>query len=196
LVAAFVRGIGLTLRIRLRDDAGYFIGECDCRRIFVFWHNRMFAMPLVYERWFQSRCAAVVLTSASGDGSLLAGVMAQFKIGAVRGSSSRRGAAALLELNDCLNNGRHIVVTPDGPRGPCYRLGPGAIFLAQKSGVPIVPVFVEYSRCVRLKSWDRFIIPLPFSRVDVTLAPLFHTREMDMESARTQLESLMQPKQP
>ena len=62
-----------------------------------------------------------------------------------------------------------MVITPDGPRGPAYELGPGIIFLAQKSGAPVVPVNLEYSRCWRLGSWDRFIVPRPFAKVRVLI---------------------------
>ena len=79
------------------------------------------------------------------------------------------GAAALLELSNVLSSGRDVLITPDGPRGPAYQLGPGIIFLAQKTGAPVVPVNMEYSSCWRVKSWDRFIIPRPFSKVRVII---------------------------
>ena len=67
----------------------------------------------------------------------------------------------------CSPPGRDVVITPDGPRGPAYELGPGIIFLAQKTGAPVMPMNMEYSSCWRVKSWDRFIIPRPFSKVRV-----------------------------
>jgi len=68
-----------------------------------------------------------------------------------------------------LASGRDVVITPDGPRGPAYELGPGIIFLAQKSGAAVVPMSLEYSRCWRLESWDRFIVPRPFAKVRVLI---------------------------
>ena len=92
----------------------------------------------------------------------------------IRGSSSRLGASAILQLTQELASGRDIVITPDGPRGPAYELGPGIVFLAQKSGASVLPMNLEYSRCWRLGSWDRFIIPQPFSKVRVLISqPLF-----------------------
>src|SRR5881398_1383411 len=85
------------------------------------------------------------------------------------GSSSRLGASAILQLTDVLASGRDVVITPDGPRGPAYELGPGIIYLAQKSGAAVLPVNMEYSSYWRLGSWDRFIVPRPFSRVRVLI---------------------------
>jgi lysophospholipid acyltransferase (LPLAT)-like uncharacterized protein len=70
-----------------------------------------------------------------------------------------------------LASGRDVVITPDGPRGPAYELGPGIIFLAQKSGAAVLPMNLEYSSCWRLRSWDRFIVPRPFAKVRVVIDP-------------------------
>jgi Kdo2-lipid IVA 3' secondary acyltransferase len=115
-----------------------------------------------------------VLTSASRDGEILAQLVGQFGMAAVRGSSSRRGSRAFLELVDQVKNGNHIAITPDGPRGPRYSLGPGAVSLAQLTATPIVPMHAKFSRCFRMKSWDGFIIPLPFSKLSVTVDDPIH----------------------
>jgi lysophospholipid acyltransferase (LPLAT)-like uncharacterized protein len=90
-----------------------------------------------------------------------------------------------------------VIITPDGPRGPCYKLGQGLVFLAQKNALPVVPVHVEYSRCIRLKSWDRFMIPLPFSRVEFTFGAVEHIRPTttneEFEAERLRLEKILQP---
>ncbi len=194
-----IRAVSYTLRMRIADDAGYFTNAHQGEYIFTFWHNRMFALCLPFERFYGKRKGASVLTSPSRDGDLLAAFMGQFGMGAIRGSSSRRGAAAVRELNDLLAAGCDVIITPDGPRGPPYRLGPGIIFLARKSGRPIMPIRVEYARCVRLKSWDRFMIPLPFSRVEITLEKLFWVKpagsDEESEAQRAELEKLMQPHQ-
>jgi hypothetical protein len=90
-------------------------------------------------------------------------------MGAVRGSSSRRGSRALRELVAQVESGRDIAITPDGPRGPRYSLGSGAISLAQLTATSIVPMHAKFSRCFRMKSWDGFIVPLPFSKVRITV---------------------------
>ena len=97
------------------------------------------------------------MISASRDGDLLAALIERFGYGTVRGSSSRKGASALLRLVEVFAEGTHIVITPDGPRGPVYQLDQGVIFLAQKCDAAVVPTNMEYSSCWRFKSWDRFI---------------------------------------
>src|SRR5207237_6082460 len=104
------------------------------------------------------------LISASRDGAWLAKLVRRFGFSVVRGSSSRKGAAAMLQLAEVIASGHDVVITPDGPRGPAYRPGGGIILLAQKPGAHIVPLNLEYSRCWRLRSWDRFILPRPFPR--------------------------------
>lgn len=112
-----------------------------------------------------------MLTSASREGSLLAMVLRHFGIGAIRGSTSRRASTALRELSEQINAGNDVFITPDGPRGPRYRLQPGALFLAQKTNCPLLLTRIDYSRCVRFKTWDGFAIPLPFARVSIVVEP-------------------------
>jgi lysophospholipid acyltransferase (LPLAT)-like uncharacterized protein len=90
-----------------------------------------------------------------------------FRVQPVRGSSSRRGAQALVELISWAERGYDLAVTPDGPRGPCYAVQDGVLALAQLTGRPIIPFGYRLSWRIRLKSWDRFQIPLPFSRCDI-----------------------------
>ncbi|MDQ6656122.1 MAG: hypothetical protein M3Y80_09950, partial [Verrucomicrobiota bacterium] len=96
---------------------------------------------------------------------------------------------------DVIAHGSDAVITPDGPRGPAYQLGPGLVFLAQKSGAAVVPINIEYSGCWRLKSWDRFILPHPFSHVRVVLGsphPVPPTESDEaFESERLRLQSAM-----
>ena len=194
LIAWIIRIIGLTVRIKFHDKAGYYSGAHKGRYIVAFWHNRMLVMPLIFKRYYR-RKGAYVLTSASREGSLVDRVVGSFGMRSVRGSSSRRGVTAMLTLVNRLEEGFDVFVTPDGPRGPCYRLGPGIVFLSQKTGEPVMPIRVDYARFMELKSWDRFRIPLPFSRVDVTLEPLFFAQATESEEAfeaeRRRLESAM-----
>jgi len=134
------------------------------------WHNRLLLISFVLKKFFPQRPGAGLI-SASRDGDLIADATQRFGFDVVRGSSSRMGATALRELSEVLASGRDVLITPDGPRGPAYELGPGIIFLAQKTRAPVVPVNMEYSSCWRVKSWDRFIIPKPFSKVRVIIGP-------------------------
>jgi lysophospholipid acyltransferase (LPLAT)-like uncharacterized protein len=135
------------------------------------------------------------LISASRDGELLADAIKRFDYDIVRGSSSRLGASAILQLTEVLASGRDVVITPDGPRGPAYELGPGIIFLAQKSGAPVVPVNMEYSSYWRLKSWDRFIVPRPFSKVRVIIGQPHRVKststDEEFEAERLRLQNAL-----
>jgi lysophospholipid acyltransferase (LPLAT)-like uncharacterized protein len=157
-----------TIRYQLDDRAGVVGTPPNERYIGALWHNRLLLLPFVIQRFLPERHGAALI-SASRDGTLLADLVERFGFEVVRGSSSRKGATALLQLAEVIASGKDVVITPDGPRGPAYELGPGIIFLAQKSGVAVVPVNMEYSSCWRLRSWDRFILPRPFSRVRVIL---------------------------
>ncbi|HYY12845.1 MAG TPA: lysophospholipid acyltransferase family protein [Chthoniobacterales bacterium] len=164
-----------TLRFQLDDRAGIAGKPVTQNYIGALWHNRLLVFPLVLRRFFPNRNGAALI-SASRDGDLLTDAIERFGFDVVRGSSSRLGASALLQLSDTLAAGRDVVITPDGPRGPAYELGPGIIFLAQKTGAPVLPMNLEYSSCWRFKSWDRFILPRPFSRVRVIVGQPQHVR--------------------
>ena len=159
---------GRTLRYEIDDRAGVVGRSVTENYIGALWHNRLLVFPLVLRRFFPERHGAALI-SASRDGDLLADAVRRFGYDVVRGSSSRLGASAILQLAQVLASGGDVVITPDGPRGPAYELGPGIIFLAQKSGAAVVPMNLEYSRCWRLGSWDRFIVPRPFAKVRVLI---------------------------
>ena len=160
LGAIALRLLGLTLRIRVNDVAGILSPSAKSPHIFAYWHNRMIAPLIVYARHYAplqragQRKGAVVLISKSRDGKLISNVIERFNLGVVSGSSSRGGFSALLELTASIDAGLDINITPDGPRGPCYKLSSGIVFLAQKTGAPVCVVQVEYSRPFRFKSWD------------------------------------------
>lgn len=190
--SVFLRIYARTLRIHF--DLRTEIEPGSPPLLWVFWHNRMLLVPLVYRRLYGKR-PGVVLTSASRDGGMLAAFMKRFSFEAARGSSSRRGARALLELTRWVRRGYDVGITPDGPRGPRYQLGPGVLLLAQKSAADIIPLTINYSSFKHLKSWDRFMIPLPFSRVSVIVGERFTVPETASESGfeaiRAQLEGIL-----
>ena len=184
----------LTLRYKIEDRAGI-VGKVTAQNyIASLWHNRLLIFPFVLRRFFPDRHGAALI-SASRDGELLADAIKRFDYDVVRGSSSRLGASAILQLSQTLASGRDVVITPDGPRGPAYELGPGIVFLAQKSGAAVVPVNIEYSSCWRLKSWDRFILPWPFAKVHVIIGSPHHVELSDtpeqFEAERQRLQQAM-----
>src|SRR5438045_4972328 len=183
-----------TLRFEIDDRAGIVGRPVTENYIGALWHNRLLIFPLILRRFFPNRHGAALI-SASRDGDLLADGVKRFGYDVVRGSSSRLGASAILQLTEMLASGRDVVITPDGPRGPVYELGPGIVFLAQKSGAPVLPMNLEYSRCWRLGSWDRFIISPPFSKVRVLVNPPHHIKSIgtpdEFEAERLALQSAM-----
>jgi lysophospholipid acyltransferase (LPLAT)-like uncharacterized protein len=188
--------LALTLRTEIRDRSGICLPGAPMRPvIYILWHNRFFAVPPAWQKIYGSHRKAVALTSASHDGDMVAHAMAVFGLGSIRGSSSRRGVAALVGLKRALQEGLDICVTPDGPRGPRYKVQPGIIKLAESTGAPIVPIHVRFSSAWRLKTWDRFAIPKPFSRIVVTFAePIRLTRGMTpeaFENERLGIESIL-----
>lgn len=148
---------------------------------------------MVVHRRHPRKLAALI--SASKDGALLAAVLGKFGVQQVRGSSSRRGPQALLELTSRAEMGYDLAVTPDGPKGPRYVAREGAIALAQLTGLPIIPVTCNLTWKICLKSWDRFQVPLPFSRCELILSqPMFVPREADefkREELRLELETTL-----
>jgi len=196
LGAVLLRALFATLRIELRDPAN-FIGAAPCTPvIFAFWHNRILAITATFLRFYpENRDGVLVLTSASKDGMWLGELASRLGMGSVRGSSSRRGATAMRELLDEVAKGHDIAITPDGPRGPRYELGPGMVYLAQRAEIPIIPMHARFGSCWRLRTWDGFCIPKPFSKLEVTVGapePIPATQmEDDFEKERRRIESLL-----
>ena len=183
-----------TLRYEVDDRAGVVGKPVTENYIGALWHNRLLIFPLVLRRFLPNRHGAALI-SASRDGDLLADAIHRFGYDVVRGSSSRLGASAILQLTEALAAGRDVVITPDGPRGPAYELGPGIIFLAQKSGAAVLPMNLEFSHCWRLGSWDRFIVPRPFSKVRVLIGQLYRVGATntpdEFEAERLSLQNAM-----
>jgi lysophospholipid acyltransferase (LPLAT)-like uncharacterized protein len=151
-----------TLRLRVEDANGIVDFVRNRPVIFAIWHNRLLMLPRVFDPCFPTR-QSYGLISASGDGDLIAFFIERSGYGTIRGSSSRKGVIALRQLVETLAAGGNVLVTPDGPRGPVYQASQGIVFLAQKSGAPVIPIHMEYSSSWRLKSWDRFVVPRPFA---------------------------------
>lgn len=194
-ISLVMKGLALTWRWRFDDRGGWLEHPAAGAPIlWVVWHNRIGMAPQMYWKWFRHRSVAV-LTSASKDGEVLAETCRHFTMKAARGSSSRRGAAALRECLSWVKKDHDVCITPDGPRGPRYRLQPGIIRLAAHTGAPMLPVHLRPHRAWRLKSWDGFLIPWPFTRVDVILDPAWPVAktsdESTLELERARLEDVM-----
>ncbi len=180
-----------TLRLQVEDPNGVVAFVRDRPVIFAIWHNRLLMLPRVFDPSFPTR-QSYGLISASGDGDLIASFIERSGYGTIRGSSSRKGVIALRQLVDTLAADGNVLVTPDGPRGPVYQTSQGVVFLAQKSGAPVVPIHMEYSGCWRLKSWDRFVVPRPFAKLraifgaPIHIPPLAGPEQFEAERLRLQ----------
>jgi lysophospholipid acyltransferase (LPLAT)-like uncharacterized protein len=152
-----------------------------------FWHGRI--LPATY--YFRRR-GIVVITSENFDGEWIAGIIERFGYGTARGSTSRGGGKALLQLTRDLAAGRPAGFTVDGPRGPAEVAQPGAVWLAKATGHPVLPFHLEADRHWTLKSWDRTQIPKPYATVAISMGePLDVPADADatdIESARQLLE--------
>ena len=195
LVFAAVRALSATLRYSWTDRSGHFKGPSSAPVIFCMWHNRLALTTKAYygfARKSSHTAGLAAMVSASKDGALLAAILECFKFQPVRGSSSRRGRQALLELTTWAERGYDLAITPDGPRGPCYEVQEGVLSLAQITGLPIIPFSYHLQWKLRPRTWDRFQIPLPFSRCEMILEkPLYVPRETsdtEREALRQQLE--------
>ena len=195
---AVLRCLAATLRYRIEDGTGFFDRPSGQPAIYAVWHNRLALCLKIYYLYGLPRnptkgMAAIV--SASKDGALLTGVLQAYGVQPVRGSSSRRGRQALLELTTWAERGYDLAITPDGPRGPRYVIQEGAVALAQLTGLPIVPCSYELQWKLTLKSWDRFQVPVPFSRCTIRVAPIVRiargASDAEREAARQRLEQGM-----
>jgi lysophospholipid acyltransferase (LPLAT)-like uncharacterized protein len=137
--------------------------------VYAVWHGRILLVPWLYARLRRARVLrpVAVLASRSRDGELMSGYVRRFGLTVVRGSSSRGGAPALRSLVAAIRSGHDAAVAPDGPRGPSGRLHPGLVALAALAGADIVPLGVAARPAWRLRTWDRFLVPLPLARAAV-----------------------------
>lgn len=147
-----------TLRFERRNRSAM-----EQRCVLAFWHGRLMGVMMD-----NLGCGAVSMASHSADGAVAAGALAALGLRAARGSSSRRGREALVEVEGILLGGAPFAgLTVDGPRGPWRQVKPGALVLARRAGVPLVPATFSCRRPRLLRSWDRMVLPLPFTRVVV-----------------------------
>ena len=162
LAAAYLRLVGGTSQIiwvnrSIREEQ-----EASGKGfIYAFWHGRQ-----VFLVYLHRKDRLYTMISQSRDGELIARICRSFKLGAVRGSSSRGGREAFVELKRLLESGNRVAFTPDGPRGPLRQVQPGVLVLAQMTGRPIVPVaYGARKKWIFNGSWDEFIVPKPMNRI-------------------------------
>jgi lysophospholipid acyltransferase (LPLAT)-like uncharacterized protein len=183
--AWFIRTLRASVRLRHHGDER--LREWERRGehfILAFWHRHLLLMPYAYRGRRIS-----VLVSQSTDGELIASTVARLGIDSTRGSSSRGAVAGMKTLLRKAAEGWDIAFTPDGPRGPAREVQPGVILAAAATGLPIQPVAIAASRAKPLRSWDRFLVPLPFSTVHFVYGePFVVERRADTAQAALELK--------
>jgi hypothetical protein len=185
---AVILALGSSLRIRFigRENMDKARVQGPGQVIYTFWHECMLGLSYTHRR--QGIC---ILISRHSDGEYIARATSSLGFSSARGSSSSAGAAGVSGMIRAAENGRDLAVTPDGPRGPRHVVKPGVVHLASRTGLAIMPLSVDASKGIRLKSWDRFLIPLPLSRFVVGFGdPLFVPREVTKESINELCEML------
>lgn len=184
-----IRAIGATIRFETEGLEHFDEVEREGKvPIYAFWHDRIFLATY----YFRNKRIAVI-TSQSFDGEYIAGFIQRFGYGAVRGSSTRGGVGALVQLIRVMKSGFSAGFSIDGPKGPRYVAKPGPIMLAKKTGNPIVPFIVETASEYRLKSWDRMSIPIPFSRAKVMATdPIYVSADADEAEIERKLAELQE----
>jgi lysophospholipid acyltransferase (LPLAT)-like uncharacterized protein len=198
LIYVFIRTVAATLRYRWDDRSQGAVYALQGPALFCVWHNRLALCLIAYYAFARQRpptAGMATMVSASRDGAFLTGILDCFKVQPVRGSSSRRGPQALLELTTWAERGYDLSLTPDGPRGPRYVVQDGVMSLAQVTGLPIIPFSYNLTWKVCLKSWDRFQIPLPFARCEMNIGmPLRvprHASDEERQALRQQLQQTL-----
>jgi lysophospholipid acyltransferase (LPLAT)-like uncharacterized protein len=158
--------------------------------IYAFWHSNLFLLPYVYRN-----SGIVIMVSESKDGEVVTGILRHFGLEVVRGSSKRKGTRGLIGLFRNLQKGRSVAIAVDGPRGPRHEVKEGVVFLAGKSGVPIIPIATGARRYWILeKTWDKFVVPAPFTEGVILFGEpitVNGTSAEEIESKRGELETAL-----
>jgi hypothetical protein len=183
-----IKIIGKTVKVEHEGAENYAAVERAGKLpIICFWHNRIFLGT-----YFHRNRRIVVITSQSFDGEYIARFIQRFGYGAVRGSSTRGGVGALVEMIRVMKNGFATSFSIDGPKGPRYVAKSGACLLAKKTGNPMLPFLVEAEKFWTIKSWDKLQIPKPFTRAKLFhAAPIYvasDASDAEIESKREELQ--------
>jgi lysophospholipid acyltransferase (LPLAT)-like uncharacterized protein len=165
----FIRIIGPTLRISVSFEDGAQHALDDRPYIASFWHSCIIPSAYIFRHW-----GIRVMTSASYDGEYIARIIQKLGFTAIRGSSSRNAVAAQLGMRRALEDGWTVAFTLDGPRGPRHKAKPGPVALGRATGIALTSFHAAVGKGIVLNSWDKMVIPMPFSRVLVRVGKLIH----------------------
>jgi lysophospholipid acyltransferase (LPLAT)-like uncharacterized protein len=184
-----IRVIGGTVRWKISGWENWEAANQDVNvPIYVFWHNRV-----LLSTYFWRRRGIVVMTSQSFDGEYIARFIQRFGYGAARGSSTRGGTGAMVEMVRLMRAGCPAAFTIDGPKGPRHVAKMGAVLLAKKTGQAILPFSVTAKKYLSARSWDQFQVPLPFTSARVEIAaPIYVAKDASEETMLAKRDELQQ----
>ena len=192
LVALLLRALHRTLRYQVVVEPGAEPATPPALQVWCFWHRCLIPCAC----YFHNTIRPVVLISRSFDGELIARTIELLGFPTARGSSTRSGGSGLLSLAKAVERGHGAVFTADGPRGPVYKVKPGAVKLAQLTGYAIGIFYAHPEKAWMLRSWDRFLIPKPFSRVALSYARQIEVPRSDdplvIEAKRLKVEAALE----
>jgi lysophospholipid acyltransferase (LPLAT)-like uncharacterized protein len=185
-----LRAIGATWRVEIvGDDVMSRLRAANVGAVFSLWHGQL--LPLI---WHHRNRDVKILVSEHRDGEIIARVAQSLGYGVIRGSTTRGGGRAILEVVSAVRSGNTVAITPDGPRGPAKKVAPGPLIAAQRSDAPIVPAAAWASSAWRLSSWDSFMIPKPFAKIRIAYGNPIKLTDDSARSAAlrsTELEEAM-----
>ena len=190
LIFILIWCIFLTCRVKFTPTK---LPEKPC--IVVFWHGRLAMMSFAYRRWwlrdFSNAKRAKVIISDHKDGEIITRVISHFGIGAIRGSSFKGGARALMGAIREIKSGTDVIITPDGPRGPLHSVADGAVILAQRLSLDIYALNYEASSFWKFRSWDQMVLPKPFSRINYSLSAPLNLKGLGLEAGKEVIRRLL-----
>ena len=172
-----------------RKNFHYITDIGEEQHVCVCWHNELFMSPQAYRKIHPKHSASAIISSHF-DGSLIASTLKMLKIRPLRGSTKKGARQVLLQAFKSIKSGEEVLITPDGPRGPRHSMSDGAIGIALKSGLPIFVMNYQAEKYWELGSWDRFIIPKPFTKIDFYIQSLSF-EGMDLDEAKEYLREKM-----
>jgi lysophospholipid acyltransferase (LPLAT)-like uncharacterized protein len=193
----FLKAIKASLSLRILDPHNSIKILGEDASIMAFWHGQQLMIGWGYLDSFprNDRKDTYVLISKSQDGRFIAKAIEFIGYKSIAGSSSRGGAEALLQLNRVIEQGQHVVFTPDGPRGPIYKVKPGVINLASSSAAKIIPAAFAASSYWQFNSWDKMLLPKPFAKAVIYVGPALSVpaelSDSEVEEYCVKLEQLL-----
>lgn len=170
----YMQLVGRTSRITIKGSP-----EHPGPAVYALWHRQEVLM--IYLHRGRNICGMV---SKSKDGEYMARILRRFGFSFVRGSTTSGGIMALRGLIKAARDGYSVAITPDGPRGPIFKVQPGLILIAQKAGIPVIPAACALSKKKILRSWDKYQFPLPFGRIEAVYGEPLHVSETDDVAAK------------